>query len=42
MGQAQLCYLVYPPKINKKLYFYNNEPMLTSTLAAGIVPDAFA
>ena len=31
--------------IIKKLFFIilvNNEPILTSTLAAGIVPDAFA
>ena len=26
----------------KKLFFINNEPIFTSTLAAGIVPDAFA
>ena len=30
------------PKIKIKLCFYNNEPILASTLAAGIVQDTFA
>ena len=34
-GRGQLCYL-------ENMYFNNNEPILTSKLAAGIVQDIFA